>query len=88
MRIENELMPLQPGARPASRLHPRSSVPASGSHRAELLLSGCLAAWVEVAEEAAGGPEHQQRGPEAVVQQGEDARGPEEAWRTGLRAAN
>lgn len=63
------------------------AVPASGSRRAELLLSGCLAAWVEVVGEAAGGPEHQQRGPEAVVQQGEDAWGPEEAWRTGLRAA-
>lgn len=38
--------------------------------------------------EVAGGPERQQQGPEAVVQQGGDARGPEEAWRTGLQAAN
>lgn len=81
-------MLIEPGARLSSCLHPRCAVPASGSHRAEPLPSGCLAAWVEVAGEAAGGPEHQQRGPEAVVQQGEDAWGPEEAWRTGLRAAN
>lgn len=58
------------------------------SHQAELLLSGCLAAWVEGVGEVAGGPERQQQGPEAVVQQGGDARGPEEAWRTGLQAAN
>lgn len=61
----------------------------SCSHQDELrLLSGYLAAWVEVVGEEVGGPEHQQRGPEGVVRQGGDARGPEEAWRMGLQAAN
>lgn len=60
----------------------------SRSHQAELLLSGCLGAWVEGVGEAAGGPEHQQRVPEAVVRQGEDARGPEEAWRMVPQAAS
>lgn len=60
----------------------------SCSHQAELLSSGCLAAWVEVGEEAVEGPERRQRGPEAVVRQGGDAQGPEEAWRTALQAAS
>ena len=57
-------------------------------HQAELLLSGCPAAWVEVVGEGVGGPERRQRAPEAVAQQGGGARGPEEAWRTVLRAAS
>lgn len=59
----------------------------SCSHQAGLLLSGCLAAWVEAAGEAVVGPEPRQLGPEAVVRQGGDARGPEEAWHMVLRAA-
>lgn len=72
-----------------SCLHPYYIIPVSCSHQAELLrLSGCLAAWVEVVGEVAEGPERQQRGPEVVVQQGGDARGPEEAWHMVLQAAS
>lgn len=60
----------------------------SCSCQTELQLSGCLAAWVEVVGEEAGGPEWRQQGPEAVVQRGGDARGPEEAWRTVPLAAS
>lgn len=60
----------------------------SCSHQAELLPSGCLAAWVEEVGEVVGGPEHQQRGPEAVVQKGGGAQGPEEAWHMVLQVAN
>lgn len=60
----------------------------SCSHLTELQLSGCLAAWVEVVGEEAGGLEWRQQGPEAVVQQGGDAQGPEGAWRTVLLAAS
>lgn len=64
------------------------TIPALCSHQAELLLSGCLDAWVAVVGEGVGGPEHQQQGPEAVVQQDGGAQGPEEAWHTVLQAAS
>lgn len=75
----------------SSALLPSTSqytIPGSCDHQAELLLSGCLAAWVEAVGEGVGGPERQQREPEAVVRQSGGARGPEEAWRMVLRAAS
>ena len=63
-------------------------IPESCDHQDELLPSGCLAAWVEAAEGGAGGPERQQRAPEAAALQGGGARGPEGAWRMGPPAAS
>lgn len=51
------------------------------------LPSGCPPAWVEEAEEGAGGPVPPQRAPEARGWRGGGARGPEEAWRRGPQAA-
>lgn len=55
------------------------TIPEWCDHQAELLLSGCLVAWVEVVGEVAGAPEGRQRAFEVVARQGGDAREPEEA---------
>lgn len=63
------------------------TIPEWCDYQAELLLSGCLAAWVEAVGEVAGAPEDRRWAFEVVAQQGGDAQGPEEAWRTVLPAA-